>query len=71
MFLQLMEVTKGCNFTRATKYISFAKDIEEEVDEKAEAEAEEKQIEFQAGLNTSESNADNSDQSSKFSTNRK
>jgi protein involved in polysaccharide export with SLBB domain len=39
----------------------FAKDIEEEVDEKAEAEAEEKQNEFQAGLNTHESNADNSD----------
>jgi protein involved in polysaccharide export with SLBB domain len=50
---------KGMQLYPRDQIYFFAKDIEEEVDEKAEAEAEEKQNEFQAGLNTTESNADN------------
>jgi protein involved in polysaccharide export with SLBB domain len=50
---------KGMQLYSRDQIYFFAKDIEEEVDEKAEAEAEEKQNEFQAGLNTNESNADN------------
>jgi polysaccharide export outer membrane protein len=50
---------KGMQLYPRDQIYFFAKDIEEEVDEKAEAEAEEKQNKFQAGLNTTESNADN------------
>jgi hypothetical protein len=56
---------KGMQLYPRDQIYFFAKDIEEEVDEKAEAEAEaeakEKQNKFQAGLATSESNTDNSD----------
>lgn len=50
---------KGMQLYPRDQIYFFAKDIEEEVDEKAEAEAEKKQNKFQAGLNTTESNADN------------
>jgi polysaccharide export outer membrane protein len=50
---------KGMQLHPRDQIYFFAKDIEKEVDEKTETEAEEKQNEFQAGLATSESNADN------------
>ena len=50
---------KGMQLYPRDQIYFFAKDIEEEVDEKAEAEAEKKQNKFQAGSNTTESNADN------------
>ena len=50
---------KGMQLYPRDQIYFFAKDIEEEVDEKAEVEAEKKQNKFQAGLNTTESNADN------------